>query len=140
MEQPKDKRTKAYKEWKKNFDAKNENKSKGLGDTIEKVTKATGIKKVVEFLAGEDCGCDERKTKLNELFSYGNPDCLNEDEYLLLDRIYNQKSSIVVANDVIKMTNTYNRIFKAKAKATSCDKCFVNDIYKPLKKIYEAYK
>ena len=33
-------------------------KSKGLGDTIEKVTKATGIKKLVEFVAGEDCGCE----------------------------------------------------------------------------------
>ena len=34
------------------------NKSKGLGDTIEKITKATGIKKVIEKVTGEkDCGC-----------------------------------------------------------------------------------
>ena len=57
MKEPKDKRTKAYKEWKQNFDKA----SDGLGDTIEKITKATGIKKVVEWAAGEDCGCDERK-------------------------------------------------------------------------------
>ena len=44
--------------------------SKGLGDTIEKVTEATGIKKVVKWLAGEDCGCDARKEKLNKLFKY----------------------------------------------------------------------
>ena len=31
-------------------------KSKGLGDTIEKVTKATGIKTVVKRVAGDDCG------------------------------------------------------------------------------------
>ena len=31
MKEPKDKRTKAYKEWKKNFDAVQETKSKGLG-------------------------------------------------------------------------------------------------------------
>lgn len=43
-------------------------KSQGLGDTIEKVTAATGIKKAVEFVAkksGKDCGCGARKEKLN---------------------------------------------------------------------------
>ncbi len=44
-------------------------KSKGLGDTIEKVTAATGIKKAVEFVAkksGKECGCNARKEKLND--------------------------------------------------------------------------
>jgi len=50
---------------------KKEMKSKGLGDTIEKVTKATGIKKVVEKVAGEKgCGCGERKDTLNRMFPY----------------------------------------------------------------------
>ena len=43
--------------------------SKGLGDDIEKITKATGIKKVVDTFAeltGIDCGCDARKAKLNQ--------------------------------------------------------------------------
>ena len=31
--------------------------SMGVGDTIQKVTKATGIEKLVKFVAGEDCGC-----------------------------------------------------------------------------------
>ena len=44
-----------YKKLKKNVDSQ----SKGLGDTVAKITKATGIDKVVEFVAGEDCGCDE---------------------------------------------------------------------------------
>ena len=44
-------------------------KSKGLGDTIEKITKATGIKKVVDLLT-DDCGCDKRKEKLNNKFPY----------------------------------------------------------------------
>ena len=35
-----------------------------LGDDIEKITKATGIKKVVDKLPG-DCGCGKRKEKLN---------------------------------------------------------------------------
>jgi hypothetical protein len=46
-------------------------KSKGLGDTIEKVTKATGIKKVVDKVSGDrDCGCGRRKDSLNRMFPY----------------------------------------------------------------------
>lgn len=56
---------------------------KGLGDTIEQITTKTGIKKVLElFVNGEDCGCDERKKKLNKLFSYKlKARCLTEAEY-----------------------------------------------------------
>ena len=44
-------------------------KSKGLGDTVEKITIATGLKKLVDRMA-EDCGCEERKEYLNEKFPY----------------------------------------------------------------------
>ena len=47
----------------------------GLGDSIEAFTEATGIKAAVKFLAGEDCGCAERKKKLNQLFRYSKPEC-----------------------------------------------------------------
>lgn len=58
-------------------------KSQGLGDTIEKVTAATGIKKAVEFATksgAEGCTpCEERKKALN------NPN-------LLVNKVfYNQK-------------------------------------------------
>ena len=49
------------------------NKSKGLGDTIAKITKATGIKKVVETVSkavDKDCGCDKRQETLNRFFPY----------------------------------------------------------------------
>ena len=48
-------------------------KSKGLGDTVEKITEATGIKKVVETISkatGKDCGCANRKDALNRMFPY----------------------------------------------------------------------
>ena len=48
-------------------------KSKGLGDTIEKITKATGIKKVVDTInkaTGKDCGCNKRKEELNKTYPY----------------------------------------------------------------------
>ena len=47
--------------------------SKGLGDTVEKFTRATGIKKAVDVVSkamGKDCGCNKRKDKLNKAFSY----------------------------------------------------------------------
>ena len=48
-------------------------KSKGLGDSIEKFTKATGIKKVVDTVSKvtkKPCNCGERKDTLNRLFPY----------------------------------------------------------------------
>jgi len=48
-------------------------KSKGLGDSIEKFTKATGIKKVVDTVSKvtkKPCNCGQRKNTLNRLFPY----------------------------------------------------------------------
>ncbi len=49
-------------------------KSKGLGDTIAKVTHATGLDKVADAVAkaagAEDCGCNKRRKTLNEIFPY----------------------------------------------------------------------
>ena len=50
-------------------------KSKGLGDTIEKITKVTGIKKVVDKVnkaTGKDCGCKKRQAALNKSFHIKN--------------------------------------------------------------------
>ena len=44
---------------------------RGLGDVIDAVTTATGIKAVVHAVAGEDCGCQKRREKLNEMFPMG---------------------------------------------------------------------
>lgn len=48
-------------------------KSRGLGDTLEKITTATGVKKVVDTVSkatGKDCGCGKRKNALNRMFPY----------------------------------------------------------------------
>lgn len=48
-------------------------KSKGLGDTVAKITKATGIKKVVDKVSqavGKDCVCNKRQDTLNRAFPY----------------------------------------------------------------------
>ena len=51
-------------------------KSRGLGDTVAKITKVTGIKKVVDTVnnaMGRECGCKERQSKLNKLVPYEKP-------------------------------------------------------------------
>lgn len=40
-----------------------------IGDGIEKVAKATGVKRVVDKISkvtGKDCGCNKRKEKINK--------------------------------------------------------------------------
>ena len=47
---------------------------RGLGDSIEKFTKATGIKSLAQISARavgkKDCGCNKRKEALNKMFPY----------------------------------------------------------------------
>lgn len=54
----------------------NSEKSTGLGDTVAKMTNALGLDKVAESVAKvvgkDDCGCNKRREKLNELFPYDN--------------------------------------------------------------------
>jgi hypothetical protein len=61
------------------------NSSKGIGDSVEKVLKATGIDKVAKKILGDDCGCDERKKKLNQMFPYARP--FTEDELKIYEQV-----------------------------------------------------
>ena len=48
-------------------------KSKGLGDMIAKIARATGVKKVVDKVSaatGKECGCKKRQDTLNRAFPY----------------------------------------------------------------------
>ena len=57
-----------------NFMQNDNNKSKGLGDSIEKITKATGLNSLAQMgaraMGKKDCGCNKRKEKLNKMFPY----------------------------------------------------------------------
>jgi len=52
----------------------NNMKSKGLGDSIEKFTKATGISTLAGIatraVGKKDCGCKKRQEALNKAFPY----------------------------------------------------------------------
>jgi len=115
-------------------------KSTGLGDTVEKVFKATGIDKAAKFVLGEDCGCDDRREVLNKMFPYQKPECLTEDEYNYLDGYYNRKSNTVTQQIQTEILMIYNRVFNDKAEPTSCGSCFLNNVHKKLEIVYKEYK
>ena len=115
-------------------------KSEGLGDTIAKVTKKTGIDKLVKFVAGEDCGCDKRREKLNKLFPYNsNIKCLQEDEYHLLSGWFAIERSIVTPNEQAQLRKIYNRVFNKKTSSSSCSSC-VRDMVDRLRTVYLEYE
>lgn len=137
-----DKRTNEYKDWKKSQTIEPhkeaERPSEGLGDTLEKVFKATKIDRLVKFIAGEDCDCDERKKKLNEIFQYRQkPLCLNEDEYLWLLEFYKNNPREIRPSEQKVMQKIYERVFQLTMQ-DFCDGCIKTMVGK-MKQVYEAY-
>lgn len=90
------------------------NKPKGLGDTIEQITEATGIKTAVKAVFGDDCGCDARKDKLNKLFPYSRqPECLTQDEIDFLSSGVLRKTSLNY-DQRVRIAEIHARVFNHK--------------------------
>jgi hypothetical protein len=116
-----------------------EDVAEGLGDTLEKVFEKTGIAKIAKFVLGEDCKCDERKEKLNKLFPYRKPNCLLEEEYVILDEFLTNGNEQIKPSTQKDLLAIYNRVFNVKREPTSCSSCW-RDIINQLKKVYNQYK
>ena len=114
------------------------NVSKGLGDTIEKITTATGIKALVKFIAGDDCGCDERKEKLNKIFPYKKPLCLMEDEYNYLTEFFEKNKTSIKPTEQTVLLKIYNRVFQTRNEPSTCTSCWIT-ILRELKQIHNEY-
>lgn len=128
---------KNYKKWKESFNKEN---TIGLGDLVEKVTEATGIKKAVKFIAGEDCGCEERKQKMNAipLLKRRNVNCLTEEEYAYLTDWFGKKVNVVEQADQNKLLAIYNRVFNQRRERTSCGSC-IKTMIDELKVLFNQY-
>lgn len=120
------------------LDESTEKESLGLGDTIEKITKATGIDKLVKFVAGEDCGCDERRIKLNKIIRFKKINCLTEAEYNYLDEYFKEKTNKISLSQLKELTKIYNRVLNARNEPTSCSSCARSRI-NTLEQIYKEY-
>ena len=117
-------------------------KHQGVGDTIEAITKATGIKAGVEKLAqaiGWDCGCDARKDKLNQLFPYRKINCLNEEDYAYLKEWFSVDRYQISILEQRKLTEIYSNVFEINLEQTSCDSCW-RDYISQIRKVYLEYK
>lgn len=113
-------------------------KSKGLGDDIEKVTTALGIKAVVESLF-DDCGCEKRKEVLNKMFPYHRTECLTEAEFQYLDLFFVLEKNTISQQEKIMLLTIFNRVFNQKRQMSNCSSCWV-EIVDKLKSIYTEYK
>tara|TARA_R100000231_G_scaffold135721_2_gene110395 strand:+ start:706 stop:1068 length:363 start_codon:yes stop_codon:yes gene_type:complete len=96
--------------------------SKGLGDTIKKITKKTGIDKVAKQILGEDCGCEERRKKLNKMFPYVRQ--MTDDEIKIFEEVKPSiDKGVLKKNEQKILLNIYNRIFKTNKQVSSCSPC-----------------
>ena len=138
-----DKRSKdyrEYKEWKALKASYNElkesvsNKPEGLGDTIAKVTGAIGLDKAVKALVGEDCGCDERKEKLNKIFKYKKLECVTEEDFAYLTNFFKGNPDKVSHEQKVRLVGIYNFAFNQNESfTTTCSPCIAK-VVKNLKK------
>ena len=128
---------KNYNNWKESFNKEN---TIGLGDLVEKVTEATGIKKAVKFIAGEDCGCEERKQKMNAipLLKRRDVNCLTQEEYTYLTDWFSKKVNVVKQADQNKLLAIYNRVFNQRKQRTSCGSC-IKTMIDELKVLFNQY-
>tara|TARA_R100001460_G_scaffold92323_3_gene134180 strand:- start:1482 stop:1853 length:372 start_codon:yes stop_codon:yes gene_type:complete len=117
-------------------------KSKGLGDSIEKITKATGIKKATKYIfdkLGKDCGCDKRKEKLNKIFPYNKIECINEAEYITLKELYKTHKAFISASEQAALLEIHNRVFNDTRKPSTCSSC-VKELYTNMKRLFDEYE
>ena len=114
-------------------------KSSGLGDTIEAITTATGIKAAVDWFSeatGVDCGCDARKEKLNKIWRYRKPECLTKDEYDFIGTIKGR--NVITAAQQTEVNRIYNRVFNDNVQPTNCGSCLRGRVQE-LETLYNAY-
>ena len=114
-------------------------KPKGLGDTIEAGLQAVGIDKVAKWILGEDCGCAERKEKLNKLFPYKKANCLTENDHEYLTIFLDRKRNSILPTEQEIVLKIYNRTFNTNVGATQCATCWI-DMIEELKKVFNAYE
>jgi hypothetical protein len=116
---------------------------KGLGDTIEQITTATGIKAAVDWFSeqtGIDCGCDARKEKLNKLLQYSRVECLTKDEYDWLNNYYAAQKPSLSTTQQKKIAEIHARIFNHKLfLPCTCSPKRWSQMIEELRKVFLEY-
>jgi hypothetical protein len=115
-------------------------KSKGLGDTIEKITEATGIKAVVEAVSeatGINCGCEDRKHLLNKMFPYKQTECINDVDNEWLTNFFSVTNNQLTPKQQNRITEIYKNVFNENIQPSNCGSCW-RDKINELKIVYDT--
>jgi len=119
-------------------------KSGGVGTTIENALEAAGVKKLIEiFVDGKDCGCDQRKEKLNQLLPYRfKARCLTEQEYNDYKVFIETRTLKLSWEQIEYVCDLYSSVFSL-TKWRLCAGCSVKlliAMIDKLDKVFEAYE
>lgn len=99
-------------------------KSKGLGDSIAKLTKAVGI---------EPCkSCEKRKNILNKLFPFKKVNVLNDEQIKLLEKL-------IELSD-IELIEIYNDVFNTNLTISTFNINIRNAVINDLNSLYANSK
>ena len=113
-------------------------KSTGLGDTVEKVFRKTGIDKVAKAVLGDDCGCDKRQELLNDLFPYKKYNAPTDEELDIIEWLFTDAKNTISGSMVKEVYSVYNRIFNDKIRPTNCSSC-LKPVKQKLLKIHNEF-
>lgn len=115
-------------------------KPKGLGDTIEQITTATGIKAVVDKISevtGIDCGCEKNKELLNKIWTYRQPNCLSNESIEWLSTFLPNRPEQLTIKQQEKLKAIYKEIFNIDFGNSNCASCW-RDMIREIERVYEV--
>ena len=119
-----DKRSKEFRLMKEEFASQKE--IRGLGDVINIITEVTGIKALVKAVAGEYCGCEERRETLNNLLPRGRKQVrgMTEQEHIEYGTFMNTRKQGRLEQEEVKyLMKTYSDIFNRTWRKVRCTQC-----------------
>jgi hypothetical protein len=108
-------------------------RKKGLGDTIDAITTATGIKALVKAVA-PDCGCEKRREKLNQIFPYYRE--MSPEDIELFKPFLDWRTRFELkVSEVRTIFEIYRRVTGRYQEYTRCASCIQNAL-KTLDEVY----
>lgn len=112
-------------------------RSKGLGDTVEKVLEATGVASVAKAVLGDDCGCEKRKKWLNVAFPYGSPMTAEQKAIWETTFANRKQGEVMKGTEVQVLEELYVSVLRRRRKVANCGACLAS-MLDELQKTYEA--
>ncbi len=111
--------------------------TKGIGDIVDDITTATGIKKVVKNIFGDDCGCEERKQWLNKHTPWVKGRQMTSNQLSVYNKLKKyRKAQTIPASANEAIATLFNEVLnpKPRVEPVTCSSC-VGEIYNRLEKL-----